>query len=202
MKKGTKMSVESRMKISSANKGKKRSEETKKKLSIVHKGKILSSEHKEKLRQAKIGKKQTEEHKKNSGAAMVGHIVTEETREKIRKALLGRKTGRSHWKGKKRPDIAGDKCHLWKGGITPVNKFIRTSSEYKLWREAVFARDNWACIWCGIKSGKGVVVELNADHIKPFSQYPELRFAIDNGRTLCRPCHLTTDTWGAKSKNK
>jgi len=79
----------------------------------------------------------------------------------------------------------------WKGGISPINERIRQSKEYKLWRESVFKRDNYSCIWCG-KTG-GI---LNADHIKPFALYPELRFAIDNGRTLCIDCHKITDTYG------
>jgi len=83
----------------------------------------------------------------------------------------------------------------WNGGVTPINEKIRKSKEYNLWRKAVFERDNWTCIWCGQVGGK-----LNADHIKPFSLFPELRFAIDNGRTLCISCHRKTDTYGGNSK--
>ena len=88
----------------------------------------------------------------------------------------------------------GEKSYLWKGGITPINEKLRKSLEYKLWREAVYKRDEWTCVWCEKKGGR-----LNADHIKPFSLYPELRFALDNGRTLCVECHRTTDTYGRKS---
>jgi len=98
-----------------------------------------------------------------------------------------------------------EKSYRWKGGITSVNAQIRQSLEYKLWRKAVFERDNYTCIWCKRKGGKypgKKRVILNADHIKPFADYPELRFAIDNGRTLCEDCHRTTDTWGVNSKKQ
>lgn len=85
----------------------------------------------------------------------------------------------------------------WKGGVSSENERIRGSSEYKLWRTAVFQRDDFTCIWCLQRGG-----ELNADHIKPFALFPELRFAIDNGRTLCISCHKTTDTYKIKNLTK
>ena len=117
---------------------------------------------------------------------MFGRHHSEKSKEQIRQKKIG--------------IYIGEKSGNWKGGITPINQIIRTSLEYKLWRKAVFERDNWTCVWCGYRSRGSK--DIHADHIKRFSDYPELRFAIDNGRTLCILCHKTTDTWGNKKGNK
>lgn len=119
---------------------------------------------------------------------------TPETIELLRKLSTGRKLSKES-RLKISESKKGSKNHSWKGGVTPLRVKIWHSPEYKLWRKSVFERDNYTCVWCG-KIGD----ELNADHIKPFAYYPELRFAIDNGRTLCKPCHITTDTYGKWKK--
>jgi 5-methylcytosine-specific restriction endonuclease McrA len=110
------------------------------------------------------------------------------------KSRIGKKLSIEH-KKKISESLKGEKCYLWRGGINNINDTIRKSLEYKLWRIAVFERDNYTCIWCGKRSKKGIKVILNADHIKPFAFFPELRFAIDNGRTLCDECHKKTNTY-------
>ena len=102
-----------------------------------------------------------------------------------------RMKGKSPWnKGKPHYAIRGSNNHRWKGGITPEMEKIRHSLKYKLWRKSVFERDNFTCQFCGKHGGY-----LHADHIKPFSLFPSLRFKLSNGRTLCVPCHISTDTY-------
>ena len=71
------------------------------------------------------------------------------------------------------------------------NHSIRYSTDMKEWRKSVFERDNYTCKLCGNRSGAGNCVTLNAHHIRKFSKFPALRFALENGVTLCEPCHKT-----------
>lgn len=128
------------------------------------------------------------------------HLFTDEMRKKLSLAKRGRapwnkgKTGAQvAWNKGMAGYLAGEASPHWKGGITPEVQKIRNSLEYKVWRTAVFERDNYTCQECNNRGGY-----LNADHIKRFADYPELRFELNNGRTLCRDCHRKTDTYGRK----
>lgn len=67
--------------------------------------------------------------------------------------------------------------------------------EYKKWREAVFKRDSWTCQECG-RHG----CYLEAHHIKSWARFPEDRYDVGNGITLCKSCHKLTDNYAGKSK--
>lgn len=88
--------------------------------------------------------------------------------------------------------------------VTPELDLLRSSAAYRQWRTAVFERDNYTCVSCGDgnRKDRGETVVLQADHIKPFAHHPELRFDVNNGRTLCVPCHRKTDTYGGRSRAK
>lgn len=147
-----------------------------------------------------VRRRMSEAKLKNPTRYWLGKKMSEELKRKMSETRKGKKRKPLTEEHRRRISEAkkGDKTNLWKGGLTSINKKIRTSLEYRLWRESVFKRDNWTCVWCGIRGEKGVGkrIVLNADHIKTFAQYPELRFAIDNGRTLCVDCHKKTDTYG------
>lgn len=86
----------------------------------------------------------------------------------------------------------------------PLRTIIRESIKYRLWRSAIFQRDNYTCCDCG-----SVGKILHAHHIKPFAliikennidNYDsaikcEELWAMNNGVTLCIECHKKTDTY-------
>jgi len=165
---------------------------------------IRTDEYRQKQREAMArrinpGKNKSEETKQKISAAQIGVKKSPEFSKKCSERMKG-KTG--FFKGKQHSlefskmmskIHGGENHHNWKGGISAENTKVRSSGEYVRWRQAVFNRDKYTCQFCGILGKK-----LNADHIKAFADHPELRFEIDNGRTLCIPCHKTTDTYGGK----
>lgn len=80
----------------------------------------------------------------------------------------------------------------WKNGTSKAYKTGYYSIEYKEWRKIVFERDSYICQDCGVRSGNGEKIHLEAHHIKSFTFYPKLRFDVNNGLTLCKECHSLT----------
>jgi 5-methylcytosine-specific restriction endonuclease McrA len=92
----------------------------------------------------------------------------------------------------------GKKASNWKGGVTPIQRQIRSNFLYRLWRSDVFIRENYTCQDCYVHGGY-----LEAHHIKPVSsiiaencirtlieliECSEM-WNINNGITLCLRCH-------------
>ncbi len=124
----------------------------------------------------------------NKGKTII-YENSKERNEKIRKGMNGNKNalGKKHSNDanrKKSERQRGEKSHFWIDGRTPENKRVRRSVEMKLWREAVFTRDNFICQKCKI-SGR----HLHPHHIFNFSSHIDRRFDISNGITLCKECH-------------
>ena len=57
------------------------------------------------------------------------------------------------------------------------------------WSVIVKQRDGNSCQVCGRNKSELPPKELHAHHIMPWEKYPELRFDVDNGVTLCKQCH-------------
>lgn len=152
----------------------------------------LSQETKNKISQAQKGEKSSMYGKKHSEATKLKISISHKGKNTWSK---GRKLSQEHVKN----TLAGTKRYYDKNGRKcKLAILIRGSKEYKLWRKAVFERDDYTCQSCK-KRGNGI---LNAHHIKPFALFPELRLAIDNGSTLCEPCHKNTDSYLKRPKTR
>lgn len=141
-----------------------------------------------------------------------GRHTTDEMRSKFRVSLGDKRCGAGNpIFGTKRSDATRQKISRtrvllgsarghnnpnWHGGHAGNARAARlcdmATTRYKDWRKAVYTRDNYTCQFCGAHNGNGVAVILHADHIKPYAAFPELRYDVANGRTLCRKCHGTT----------
>jgi len=102
----------------------------------------------------------------------------------------------------------GENSPSWKNGKTPLYRKIRTLSNYYRWRSKVFKKDKNTCIFCGEKKKSSLI----ADHIKGLALIMQEEnitstndannclklWDVDNGRVLCKKCHVKTDNYGIK----
>lgn len=72
----------------------------------------------------------------------------------------------------------------WKGGKTGKTRGLRRTPEYYAWRKAVIERDGRICRSCGAGD------RLHAHHISSVKTHPHLATVLENGLTLCPPCHV------------
>jgi hypothetical protein len=125
----------------------------------------------------------------------LGYTINDKIRKKLSVGHKGIKQS-YEWRKNISQAMMGEKNHNYKHGLAKSKKYIkniiRKSLEYKEWRKAVFERDNYTCQKCGVKNGNGEEIYIEAHHIKSYDKYPQLRFAISNGQTLCKKCHLLT----------
>lgn len=91
---------------------------------------------------------------------------------------------RRYMTGRERPEMRREKNPNWKGGTYGTIRHTEMGRvQYKAWRLAVFKRDGFACVTCGMGG------RLQAHHIHPWRSTPDRWFDVTNGITLCGPCH-------------
>lgn len=173
-------------------------------------GKKLTEESKKRMSQGHLGIKPSEETKRKMSEARKGCFVSKETRLKLSKIHKGKKLGyvpKSAFKkgftpwnkglnkridsrvmkisnskaGKARPDISGEKCHLWKGGIAHKPYTVDWTITLK---RGIRERDKYTCRVCGKEPA------ICVHHI----DYNKRNCNSDNLITLCRSCHTKTNT--------
>jgi len=151
------------------------------------------------------GRKHTKKAKNKIGVAnsnnvgyWLGKHRSNETKEKISRNKKGKKPNLSReQKLNKIKKSLGSNNGNWKGGITKLQKNVRSLSLYNNWRKKVFKIDEYKCIMCGNKSN------LVSHHIMKFSDILnnyiiettedaincDKLWDVRNGITLCKKCH-------------
>lgn len=102
------------------------------------------------------------------------------------------KKGKPPWNKGLKGYLAGSRHYKWIEDRTKIKQYWteRNNPEYKRWKREVFERDMFQCrIKNSDCSGR-----IEAHHILGWSKFPELRYKINNGITLCHAHHPKTRT--------
>ena len=160
-------------------------EETKRK--GYWKGKKLTKEHKEKIKNSMLGGNTTS-FKKGRTAWNKGKKLSKKHIENLSKSHLGKP---GFWTNKKRENISGENCHLWKGGISFEKYGKKWNNTLK---KQIRKRDQYRCQECfrhqdELYDTSGRKYKLLVHHI----DYNKKNNNPENLISLCRNCHIQTN---------
>ena len=135
------------------------------------------------------GWKLTAEQKKQLSKSKKGIKMSAEARLAMSKGQKGKKYGEEARKNMSKSRAKGDKHWNWNPDREKVaqnrTRHSMHNPEYKAWRLEVFKRDGFTCrLQCENCNG-----QIQAHHIFRWADYPELRYIINNGITLCQAHH-------------
>ena len=143
---------------------------------MVRKGIKFSAEHRKKLSESHKGVKLSEYHRKRISEGhkgldcywLKGRKASKETRKKMSDARKG------------------ENAYQWISDRSLLKKQNRRNDPlYREWRRQVWERDNWKCR-INNQDCDGRII---AHHILPWRDFPELRYEVNNGITLCQFHH-------------
>lgn len=156
------------------------------------KGKTFPESYRLRLREAHKGKKPSEETRKKMSEAHKGVVISQAHREAISAAHKGKV--RNPWtpESREKARVAtlrrvaeGRHNNYYQDRSLLKKKQERNDPAYFEWRKKVWLRDNFKCkIANEYCDGR-----IEAHHILGWSEYPELRYEINNGITLCHAHH-------------
>ena len=127
-----------------------------------------------------------------AGKELPVHVREAQLKSVVGNAFAKGKTHKNSdsFKEKTRLRMLGEKNHRWVKDRSKLQRYSdeakdRRSSAYNEWRKCVWLRDNFVCKIANPEC-KG---RKEAHHILPWSKFPELRYEINNGITLCHFHH-------------
>jgi 5-methylcytosine-specific restriction endonuclease McrA len=134
----------------------------------------------------------------NKGVGSVGFVCEVCGKEVFDKPYRRKRTCSKACKDRLSALHRGEDHWNYKGDEAGYVQRKRLWAEYKEWRRDVLKRDNYTCQKCQKYGGR-----LTAHHLNNWAEYPDQRFDLDNGVTLCWSCHWTFHrTYGHKHTTK
>jgi len=94
-------------------------------------------------------------------------------------------------------NVSGENSVHWNNEITEEDRINgRFTPEDFEWKKNVKIRDDFTCQCCFERG-----VELHSHHILNYADNKEVRYDIDNGVTVCKPCHIEFHVLYGKRNN-